>query len=169
MLNGQPVAVIHADLTAIDGISINTAQRLAENGGVSFMGVTKSGPFDISEEIAFSLLHSPSPHGKPNSEVVLPSINGADLAKRPSGEWIINFGIKSETEAALYEAPFEYALKYINRLLKNDLTPSAMGPAIGIFSGPVGPMPAEIRLLAGYTPRFQGVTRRWADCRRTTA
>jgi hypothetical protein len=27
-----------------------------------------------------------------------------------------------------------------NRLLKNDLTPSAMGPAIGIFSGPVDMM-----------------------------
>jgi len=117
------VSVIHADLTAMEGTTLNTAQRLAENAGVSFMGVTKSGPFDISERIALELLCSPTPHGKPNSNVVRPSINGADLAKRPSGEWIINFGIQSEAAAALYEAPFEYALKHIKNERQQSRTP----------------------------------------------
>lgn len=40
-----------------------------------------------------------------------------DITRRYSGTWIIDFGIgMSENEAALYEAPFEYAVKYIKPL-----------------------------------------------------
>ena len=122
-LDGAEVAWIHADLTAAVGMDLTKARRLTENGGVSFMGVTKSGPFDISFSVARRLLASPTPHGKPNSDVVLPSINGADLAKRPSGDWIINFGKLSEGEAALYEAPFEYTVRHIKPTRQESRTP----------------------------------------------
>ncbi|MBP6225331.1 MAG: adenine methyltransferase [Rhizobacter sp.] len=35
------------------------------------------------------------------------------MAKRPSGDWIINFGTRSEGEAALFEPVFEYAASHI--------------------------------------------------------
>jgi type II restriction/modification system DNA methylase subunit YeeA len=122
-LDNVEVRDIHADLTSVDDMNLTKAVRLPENGGASFMGVTKSGPFDIPANIAFSLLSSPSPHGKPNTEVVFPSINGADLAKRPSGDWIINFGTLTESDASLYEAPFEFAVRHIKTARQQSKTP----------------------------------------------
>jgi hypothetical protein len=111
-LNGMPCVSIHADLTAstADGEEVNLtlAQRLKEGAGVSFMGITKSGPFDLSGERARAMLMQPNPNGRSNADVLYPSVNGADLARRPSGQWIVSFGTRSETEAALYEAPFSY-------------------------------------------------------------
>ena len=37
-----------------------------------------------------------------------------DLTRRPAGKWIVDFGdSKSESEAALYEAPFAHILRYV--------------------------------------------------------
>lgn len=78
------------------------------------MGTTKGGAYDIPECLALELLTLPNPHGKPNSDVVVPWVNGMDLTKRPSGTWIIDFGVGlSESEAAQYEAPFQYALRKV--------------------------------------------------------
>ena len=45
----------------------------------------------------------------PNSDVLKPWVNGMDLTRRPADKWIIDFGAEmSESEAALYEAPFAY-------------------------------------------------------------
>ena len=77
------------------------------------MGVTKSGPFDVGSDLARQWLPLPNPHGRPNADVLSPSLNGQDLARRPSAEWIVNFGNLSEDEAALYEAPFAYATHHI--------------------------------------------------------
>jgi type II restriction/modification system DNA methylase subunit YeeA len=121
-LDGQPVEAIHADLTAGHELNLTKAQRLLENAGISFMGVTKSGPFDIPQNIALGLLKTPSPNGRPATDVIFPSINGADLAKRPSGDWIINFGTLGEADASLYEAPFEYALKEIKQARQQSKT-----------------------------------------------
>ena len=72
------------------------------------MGDTKGGPFDIPGSLANQMLQSPNPHGKGNSEVVKPWINGRDITDRSRGMWIIDFGDMSADEAALFEAPFEY-------------------------------------------------------------
>jgi hypothetical protein len=77
------------------------------------MGVTKSGPFDVAGELARQWLAMPNPHGRPNAEILYPSLNGQDLARRPSGDWIINFGNQSESDASLYEAPYTYAVAQI--------------------------------------------------------
>lgn len=107
VLDGQPVEGINANLTS--QADLTRARRLKENLGISFMGDTKVGPFDIDAATAAGMLAAPSPHGKPNSDVVRPWVNGLDITRRPRGMWIIDFPPgTSEAEAALYEKPFEY-------------------------------------------------------------
>ncbi|MEN9428196.1 MAG: hypothetical protein RLZZ220_2545 [Pseudomonadota bacterium] len=112
-LDGVEVGSIHSDLTAGEGLDVAKAVQLSSNLGVSFMGVTKSGPFDVAGELARQWLAMPNPHGRPNAEILYPSLNGQDLARRPSGDWIINFGNQSESDASLYEAPYTYAVAQI--------------------------------------------------------
>ncbi|HEX8701278.1 MAG TPA: DNA methyltransferase [Myxococcaceae bacterium] len=116
-LDGQPVAVIHADLTGgIQGkADLTRARRLQENLGVSFMGDTKGGKFDISEEQAAEFLRAPrNVNDRPNSDVVVPWVNGLDVTRRPRGMYIVDFGVEmSESEAAQYEAPFEYVRREV--------------------------------------------------------
>ena len=90
---------------------VTRARRLAANLGISFMGDTKGGPFDILESQAKQFLASPNPDGRPNSDVVRPWINGSDITRRSRHMWIIDFppGTSME-EAALYKAPFEYVV-----------------------------------------------------------
>jgi hypothetical protein len=107
-LNGRPVPGINSDLTT--GVDLTTARRLPENAGIAFIGDQKSGPFEIDGETAQRLLASPSPNGRSNRDVIRPWVNGDDLTGRPRGMAIIDFGLDmTETEAALYEAPFEHA------------------------------------------------------------
>lgn len=107
MLDGEAVESINSNLTA--GVDLTGAVRLDANLGIAFMGDTKGGPFDISNSLAQQMIDSPNPHGRSNAEVVKPWINGKDVTSRPSGKWIIDFGLGMPQEAAaLYESPFEY-------------------------------------------------------------
>jgi hypothetical protein len=107
-LDGRTVATINADLTT--GVDLTRARRLRKNQGIAFMGDIKVGPFDIDAGTASALLAAPNPDGRSNLEVVKPWANGADVTGRPRGRYIIDFGLDmSEQEAALFEAPFEYA------------------------------------------------------------
>lgn len=55
-----------------------------------------------------------NPNGRPNNDVLFPWANAKDIAQRPRGMWIIDFGTAmSEAEAALYEAPFGYVLEHV--------------------------------------------------------
>jgi hypothetical protein len=111
-LNGYPVAEINADLTT--GLDLTQARPLAENLGVSFMGDTKGGDFEIDGPTAHSMLAAPNPDGRSNRDVVRPWVNGADVNGRPRGMWIIDFGVDmTENQAALYEAPFEYVKGHV--------------------------------------------------------
>ena len=107
-LDGKPVARIHANLTS--EADTTTAEILAENAGLSFMGTTKVGAFDIPPDLAREMLAAPlNPNGLSNSDVVKPWVNAMDLTRRPRGMFIIDFGATMpEAEAALYELPFEY-------------------------------------------------------------
>ncbi len=102
-----PVESINANLTSRGDLT--KARRLKENLGISFMGDTKVGPFDIPESMARKLLAMPNPNAKPNSDVIRPWVNGIDVTRRPREMWIIDFppGTTAE-DAALYEAPFAY-------------------------------------------------------------
>ena len=87
-LDGEPADEIHADLTAKrggTGIDLTGARRVPANGGVAFMGHTKSGTFDVSGDLAREWLRLPAnPNGQPNSDVLRPWVNGMDLTP-PSG------------------------------------------------------------------------------------
>jgi hypothetical protein len=60
------------------------------------------------------MLLSPNPDGRDNRRVIRPWANGEDVNGRNRGLWIIDFGIDmSESEAALFEAPFEYVKRLV--------------------------------------------------------
>ena len=115
VLNGKPVKRISADLGGDGGgVDLTTAQLLQQNAGVSFEGTKKYGDFDISGELARAWLCLPNPHGKSNFEVVKPWRNGQGITMRPSDTWIIDFGYEmTETDAALFEAPFAHVLHFV--------------------------------------------------------
>ena len=117
-LDGQPADEIHADLTARrgrDGVDLTEVRRLPENAGVSFMGDTKGGPFDVTGDQAREWLRLPAnPNGRTNADVLKPWVNGMDLTRRPAGKWIVDFGLKmSVGDAALYEEPFRWVKEQV--------------------------------------------------------
>jgi len=116
-LDGKAVEAIHADLTGGSSTKadLTKAERLPENLGVSFMGDTKGGAFDITRDQARAFVMAPpNPNGKENTEVIKPWINGLDVTRRPRDMFIIDFGVgMPEQEAALYEAPFEYLTEHV--------------------------------------------------------
>ena len=100
---------INADLTR--GPDLTRAKRLTQNAGISFIGVIRVGPFEITREVAENMLSQPNPHGKPNSDVIKRWMIGRDINQINRDMWIIDFGTNmSEADAALYEAPFEHVL-----------------------------------------------------------
>ncbi len=113
-LNGQAVAAIHANLTTGEGLNLSDAKRLSDNIGCAFMGVKRVGNFEIDGSTAREWLQLPNPNGRQTSDVVRPSWNGLDVARRYSDVWIVDFGCHmSSTDAALYEAPFEYVSTFV--------------------------------------------------------
>jgi type II restriction/modification system DNA methylase subunit YeeA len=112
-LDGAPTSKINANLTS--ELNLAEAVKLTENRTLCFMGTTKVGAFDLTPETASPMLSAPlNPNGRPNSDVVRPWVNGMDVTGRPRGMYIIDFGVDmAESEAALYERPFEFARKHI--------------------------------------------------------
>lgn len=113
-LNGAGVTTINADLTS-GATNLTKTKRLSENRDVAFMGDTKGGAFDIAGDVARDWLKMPAnPNGHSNADVLRPWMNGMDVTRRWSGKWIIDFGWEmSETQAALYEAPFQHVLAHV--------------------------------------------------------
>lgn len=121
-LDGSRVAGIFADLSedAGDGVDTTLAENLAENKGVAFLGIQKTGAFDIPGRLARSWLAQPNPNGRPNSDVVRPWFNGEDLGERPRDMWIIDYGTNTpQIDAAMYEKPFEH--------LQSEVQPKRVG------------------------------------------
>lgn len=112
-LDGVVVTAINSDLTST--ADVTQASVLAEDENLCFLGVMKSGPFDIPEETAKDMLEAPlNPNGRPNSDVVRPRLGAKDITARPSNSWIIDFGVNMPQEdAALYQLPFEHVLKNV--------------------------------------------------------
>jgi type II restriction/modification system DNA methylase subunit YeeA len=150
-----PVEGINANLTSTTDLT--KARRLKENIGISFMGDTKVGPFEISEAVAKRLLPLPNPHGRPNSDVIRPWVNGLDITRRRRNMWIIDFPPgTTEEQAALYETPF----KYVNTVVRPMRAKAKSGDATGvpwwIHQRPRPDMRRALRPLSRYlgTPRL---------------
>src|SRR5262249_25566002 len=105
-LDGTKVDVINPDLTA--NADVTKASKLRENAKRSFIGIQKSGPFDIPWERALELLGAPSFGGVHASDVLRPYRNAEDLTQRTQETWIIDFDEMTEREASFYEGPFEH-------------------------------------------------------------
>jgi type II restriction/modification system DNA methylase subunit YeeA len=113
-LNGQPVNEIFADLTGATSVDLTIAKPLQENKKVCFQGSVRVGRFDISGDLAREWLKLPkNPNGRPNSDVLRPLSNGKDIVSHSRCDWIIDFYDMGEENAAFYEKPFEYVVKYI--------------------------------------------------------
>jgi hypothetical protein len=112
-LDGKKVTVINADLTATTDLTV--AHALAENANVAFIGDTKKGKFDISNDVAQRMLAAQNnPNGRPNSDVIRPWINGIDITQNARDMWIIDFGVDlAEEGASQYEHPFEYVRLHV--------------------------------------------------------
>lgn len=108
-LDNKTVPRIFSDLT---GSSADTtaAVRLTENAGRSFVGIQKTGDFNIPGELARQMLTAPTnPNGRKNSQVLAPYWNGIDLTRRQQDIWLIDFPLTlSEADAALFEMPFAH-------------------------------------------------------------
>ena len=90
-LNGNPVANVHADLTAggDGGSDMTGAKPLKENAGWSYFGLCLAGAFKVPSATAQAWLKLSNPHGKPNSDVLKPIYNGSDITRRWAGDWVI--------------------------------------------------------------------------------
>ncbi len=154
LAHARRVSQMNANLTS--AADVTKARRLEENLGISFMGDTKVGPFEIPEARAKEMLGKPNPHGRPNSDVVRPWVNGLDITRRPRHMWIIDFPPgTSESEAALYEAPFEYIKKYVKPFRKKARSGDRTGVAWWIHQRPR----PELRAALEGLPRYIATTR----------
>ena len=112
-LDGQIVNAINSDLTA--ELDLTQALVLSENNGASFRGDTKGGTFDIAGELAREMLgQQGNISGRPNSDIIVPWVNGMDITRRGRDMFIIDFGPRmAEPDAAAYEAPFEHLAEHV--------------------------------------------------------
>jgi hypothetical protein len=118
LLDGKSASLIAADLSAAgqqDQLDLTKAVRLEANKSSAFNGIQKTGPFDIAGELARAWLAMPTnPNARHNADVLSPYRNGIDVTRRSRDVWIIDFGwTMAVGEAALFEAPFQYALSTI--------------------------------------------------------
>jgi len=116
ILNSASVAVIHPDLTGGEpgAPDVSRARRLQENLGVAFMGDTKGGEFELSPAEAAKLLGAANGSGRPNSDVVVPWVNGLDITRRPRGKHIIDFGVDMpQSIAEQYIGPFAHVREHV--------------------------------------------------------
>lgn len=109
-LNAQPVERINPDLTdGSTGLDLTTAKPLLANQDASFFGLSLAGPFTIDGATARAWLRrGGNPNRRPNSDVLRPIWNGADVTRREADRWVVDFALLNEAEACLYEAPFEH-------------------------------------------------------------
>ena len=113
-LNGKSVSTVNANLTSANA-DITRAQPLNQNARVGFMGTTKQGPFDISEPLALQWLTQPNPNARPNSDVLVPWVNGVAITKRNVPMWVVDCFNLAEHQAARHEMPFAYVVEHVKK------------------------------------------------------
>ena len=114
-LDGKAVTEIHPQLSA--DAQTASSVPLRENESVCFIGTTKKAPLDVAEEKAIEFLNDPNPNACPNSDIVLPWMNGLHITQRAERTWIIDFPIGVEmVQAAGYAKPFAFVEKHVKPL-----------------------------------------------------
>ncbi|OQA31213.1 MAG: hypothetical protein BWY57_02451 [Betaproteobacteria bacterium ADurb.Bin341] len=111
-LDGKAVITINANLTAAADTTATLA--LPSMANLSFIGTKKAGDFNITEDHARELLALPNPHGKPNSDILKPWLNGTAIVQRPAPQWIIDCGDDMTLEDfRLYDSPYQHVLTHV--------------------------------------------------------
>ena len=110
-LNGNPATDIDTRLT--DAVNLDRARTLPQNAGLCFAGVSKGGPFELTPQDAVPMLDDSNPNGRPNSDVVKPYLIGRDLNGKRQERWLIDFGAMSESDARLYNLPYQHCLTVV--------------------------------------------------------
>jgi hypothetical protein len=83
------VAAINPDLTT--GLDLTAAVPLRETRNRAFLGIQKSGPFDVPGDTARAWMAEPAnPNGRSNVEILKPYWNGDNLTGRPRDVWFID-------------------------------------------------------------------------------
>ena len=107
-LDGNIVAKINDDLTIETNVTIATP--LKENASSAFIGIQKTGSFDILQSQANEMFETDTR----NREVIFPYVNGSDIVDRTRQMWIIDFGVSKDfEEASKYIEPFEYVKRVV--------------------------------------------------------
>ncbi|MBL0178574.1 MAG: class I SAM-dependent DNA methyltransferase [Gemmatimonadetes bacterium] len=107
--DGQPICTVRApslnsDFSAGTDVATGSETELLANAGISSNGFDPNGlGFILEPEEAGSVLTS-SPN---QADVIRPYLNGRDLAQRPRGSFIIDFGLMDEAEARAYPVAFD--------------------------------------------------------------
>lgn len=155
-LNGKEVAGVYADLKSMDGgLDFTNTGTLPANLMRAFKGAEKNGAFEIEGATAREWLLIPNPDRRSNSEVLLPWRNGSDITDRISDYWVIDFGLeRTEAEAALYEAPFQFAVQNVKPVRDTNNDPNRR-KNWWRFGRPAGDMRRGLEGLQRYivTPR----------------
>jgi hypothetical protein len=74
----------------------------------------KGGKFDLPDNEALVMLREPNPHGRPNSDVIRPWINGQTLVQTRQFQWIIDYPSEMpDAEATCYEMPWCHVLTLV--------------------------------------------------------
>jgi len=110
-LEGAEVGQITAQLTS--GPDVRTARKLRENACLSFVGIQKGGPFDITAELAAQWRTLPNPDPVDNSAVLRPYVGGQDIVDRSGDRWLIDFAQRSEVDARRFVVPFAYVEQHV--------------------------------------------------------
>ncbi len=93
-LKGDDVASINPDLTT--GLDLTNATALPENKDTAFLGIQKSGPFDLPGDVARQWFAEPTnPNGVSNAAILKPYWNGDDVTGRPRDYWLIDLPCQS--------------------------------------------------------------------------
>lgn len=132
-LNGNMVGGINPDLTS--GLDLTQVAPLDDNQDQAFLGIQKSGPFDIPGSTARQWLGEPTnPNGHHNREILKPYWNGDDLTGRPRDYWFIDLPLKlTEADASLYGSAFGHLSTALD---ENSKTVKQLRAELGERAGP---------------------------------
>lgn len=108
-LDGELCSLIRPNLTCA-AVDLTQRQTLPENLGVCFVGVILNGNFELTGDRAREMLSAPqNVNGRPNSDVIRPTLNGDDFNGVRPDKWVIDFGTALSREAAAYyELPYKW-------------------------------------------------------------
>ncbi len=110
---------LNSDLTVHADVPRASLEALSANRGLCSPGFKLHGPGFILKPDEAEALHTSDPV---NSDVIRPYLNGRDVASRPRGVFVIDFGVRSEEAARAFPMLFDIVRDRVKpgRMANND-------------------------------------------------